>query len=147
MFPKFLVWCFALCSFPPAPQTAAPPAVPQRDTQAVAVVQQALNALESPPTDCTASGTVSLVAGSLSESATVRILTRGSGQSLESIHTPTYQSQIVYSGGMAAEVIRAQTAIHARTTWPTPAGSLYANPRAHTVGTGRVSISDYRLLN
>src|SRR5467141_1372305 len=74
----------------------------QRDPQAVTVLTQSIAAMGgSVPTDSVASGTVTLVAGSLTETGTIGILTRGVDQSSEQIQTPSVTHKIIYSRGQA----------------------------------------------
>jgi len=56
------------------------------------------------PSDSTATGTVTTVAGSLTETGTVTILTRGTNQSSEQIQTPSGFTS-VYSQGRASRII------------------------------------------
>jgi hypothetical protein len=79
---------------------------PSRDPQAVAIVQQSLATMsQSTPSDSTASGTVTLVAGSLTDSGTITILTLGTSQTSEQMQTidAGYQATI-YSNGQANQV-------------------------------------------
>ncbi len=55
----------------------------------------------SVPGDSTATGSVTITAGSNTESGTIKILTRGSSQSLEQITTSSGTTQAVYSNGVA----------------------------------------------
>jgi len=76
----------------------------QRDPQAVAAVQQAVKAMGgTAPSDSTATGAITRVAGSLTESGTITILTRGTTQTAEQINVPSGQTTAVYSNGQAAE--------------------------------------------
>lgn len=78
---------------------------PQRDPQAVAILQQALAAMGgSVPKDSVATGTVILVAGSTTENGTIRILTRGWDQSAEQLQMPSGNRTVVYSRGFGNEV-------------------------------------------
>jgi hypothetical protein len=75
-------------------------APPQRDPQALLLLQRALAVLgRTVPADSVATGSVALVEGSKSESGTIRILTRGLDQSAEQIQTPDESRSIVYSQG------------------------------------------------
>ena len=78
---------------------------PVRDPQAITVLTQAIAAMGgSVPSDSTATGTVTLVAGSTTETGTARILTRGSNQTLEEISTSQQTRELVHSRGMASEL-------------------------------------------
>jgi hypothetical protein len=86
-------------------QTATSTTTPSKDPQAIAVLQQSVVAMgTTTPTDSTATGTVTTVAGSLTESGTVTILTRGTDQTSEQIQTP-HGSTEVYSQGQASTVL------------------------------------------
>lgn len=78
---------------------------PQRDAQAVAILQQSLVAMGGTvPTDSVATGTITVVAGSTSETGTIRILSRGVDQSAEQIQTTAGNRAVIYSRGFANEV-------------------------------------------
>src|SRR5712692_6053658 len=78
---------------------------PQRDPQAVIVLQHAFAAMGATvPSDSVATGNVTLFAGSKTENGTIRILTRGLEQSAEQIQTPDANRSIVYSQGLANRV-------------------------------------------
>ena len=84
--------------------TQATPTPPTRDPQALAVLKNTLAALGSTlPADSIATGTVTAIAGSDEEQGTVRILTRGSTQSLEEIVLPNSDQTTVYCNFMAAQ--------------------------------------------
>ena len=85
--------CPALC------QTST---APTRDPQAVALVQKAIAAMGSVPTDSTATGTVTITAGGSSQTGQIEVLTRGVAQSLERLTTPSITSEFVFSGGLAS---------------------------------------------
>ncbi len=75
---------------------------PQRDPQALVLLQHAFAAMGGAlPSDSVATGNVTLVAGSKTESGTIRILTRGVDQGAEQIQTPDGNRSIVYSQGRA----------------------------------------------
>lgn len=80
--------------------------IPTRDAQAAAVVQQALAAMSrSAPSDSTATGTVTLVAGSLTDSGTITILTLGTGETSEQMQTTYAGNQaLIYSNGQANQM-------------------------------------------
>jgi hypothetical protein len=76
--------------------------VPQRDSQAVALLQSSVRAMGgSVPSDSVATGSVVVVAGSLTTSGTVRILTRGTDQTLEQLSLPQSTVATIYSRGAA----------------------------------------------
>jgi hypothetical protein len=73
------------------------------DPQAAAALQRSLTAMGPRlPSDSVASGLVIIVAGSQTQSGSVRILTRGVDQSFEEITTPLGIRQSVFSRGAAA---------------------------------------------
>ncbi len=83
-----------------AHQASSPPSTqpPQRDPQAVAILQQSAVALApTPPSDSSATGTVTIVEGSPTQSGAIQILTRGTNQSLESISLPDLSQTTVFS--------------------------------------------------
>jgi hypothetical protein len=81
------------------PQSAS---VVQRDPQATALLQSSLRAMGgSVPSDSVANGTVVIVAGSLTTSGTIRILTRGTDQTSEQLSLPQSAETTVYSRGAA----------------------------------------------
>lgn len=96
---------FLLSSFQPAQSQSPSPTTGLRDSTAVALLQQSVAAMGgSAPADSTATGTITYIAGSLGETGTIQILTRGTGQTLEEIITPHVNRTIVYSQ-LAASVI------------------------------------------
>jgi hypothetical protein len=56
-------------------------------------------------TDSVATGTITIVAGSSTDQGTIRILTRGTQQTLEEVQTPTGTHSVVFSNGEASETI------------------------------------------
>jgi hypothetical protein len=87
-----------------APASNLAQQVPQRDPQAVAALSSAIKALGgNPPADSVATGQVTLVAGSLTEAGTIRILTRGASQSLEDLQTSSTHRVVAYSNGFARQ--------------------------------------------
>jgi hypothetical protein len=79
---------------------------PASDPQAVAVVQAAITAMGgNAPTDSTATGTVTVIAGSSTDQGTVRILTRGTNQTSEQIQTSQTQITEVFSEGQASQTV------------------------------------------
>ena len=78
---------------------------PQRDPQAVVILQRSFAAMGGAvPSDSLAMGNVVLVAGSKTETGTIRILTRGLNQTLEEIQTFDGRRATIYSNGLANEV-------------------------------------------
>jgi len=78
---------------------------PPRDPQALIVLQHAFAAMGATvPSDSVATGNITLVAGSKTESGTIHILTRGLDQTAEQIETPSGTRAVVYSRGRASEI-------------------------------------------
>ena len=85
--------------------TIAAQELPQRDPQAVAVLSQSMVAMgRVAPADSVATGAVTLVAGSRSETGTVRILTRVVDQTAEHIQASYTRRSVIYSRGRASEI-------------------------------------------
>jgi len=101
---SILVIYFGLVLQIAAAQTQTTTTTATQDPQAVSVLQQSVVAMgTTTPSDSTATGTITTVAGSLTENGTVTILTRGADQTSEQIQTP-HGSTIVYSQGQASEI-------------------------------------------
>jgi hypothetical protein len=83
---------------PPAPQP------PVRDPQALAILEASIKAMGgTPPSDSTATGTVTQAAGQQSQEGTILVQTRGTDQSLEEITLPNSTTTTVYSRLIAAQ--------------------------------------------
>jgi hypothetical protein len=81
------------------------PTAPTKDAQAISILQQSVNAMASTiPSDSVASGTIQIVAGSLTTQGTIQVLTRGSTQSLVQLTTPAGTQSVIYSNGQANEL-------------------------------------------
>jgi hypothetical protein len=88
-----------------APQQASAPQ-PTRDPQAVAALQRAVTAMGAAlPSDSVATGSVIVVAGTETDQGTIRILTRGTNETLEWIDTPQAVRTQVFSQGQASETV------------------------------------------
>lgn len=99
---SILTICFGMILQGAAAKTQAAGTTPAQDPQAIAVLQQSVVAMgTTTPSDSTASGTITTVAGSLTENGTVKILTRGTDQTSEQIQTP-HGSTVIYSQGQAS---------------------------------------------
>jgi hypothetical protein len=86
-----------------AQQTSTTAQVPQRDSQATALLQAAIQAMGgSAPSDSVALGNVTLVEGSLTSSGTIRILTRGTIQTSVQVQANAKDWSVVYSNGQAS---------------------------------------------
>jgi hypothetical protein len=93
----------------PPEQSPAQATVP-RDAQAVAILQQAITAMGTVPSDSTATGTVAITEGSTSQTGTIQVLTLGTNATSETITLPTDQRIVVYSNGDAKETSGGQSA-------------------------------------
>src|SRR4029077_4593425 len=99
-----LALCFGFILRTVAAQTQTTATTPTQDPQAVAVLRQSVVAMgTTTPSDSTATGTITTVAGSLTENGTITILTRRMDQTSEQIQTP-HGWTIVYSQGQASTV-------------------------------------------
>jgi hypothetical protein len=100
----FLWFVLVLSSSPGLNSQQSVPAA-QRDQQAIALLQSSLRAMGGTvPSDSVASGNVVIVAGSLTTSGTVRILTRGTNQTSIQFQTPNVNWSVIYSNGQANRV-------------------------------------------
>jgi len=92
---------------PPSPAASSQP---QRDPQAITFLAQSLAAMASTtPSDSSATGTVTVVEGSTTQSGTIQVLTRGTDQSSEQITLPQLSYTLTYSQGLADETINSAT--------------------------------------
>jgi hypothetical protein len=85
----------------------------QRDPQAVALLQKSVSVMGVPPFDSTATGSVTTIAGSLTQQGTVTISTRGSTETSIQFQTPTDPWTVVFANGQANRVETAQTTVYA----------------------------------
>lgn len=100
---SILAFCFGMTLQIAAAHTQTIVQTPSKDPQAIAVLQQSVVAMgASAPSDSTATGTITTVAGSLTEKGTITVLTRGMDQTSEQVQTP-HGSRIIYSRGQASE--------------------------------------------
>ncbi len=84
----------------------------QRDPQAIALLQQSVAAMtRSAPADSSATGTITIVEGSTTQSGTIQILTLGTAQTSETLTLPSGTRTVVYSSGSAEETSGGQSAI------------------------------------
>lgn len=107
----FALFSVALLTFGPeivfAQQSVPPPASlsPQRDPQALALLQQAVAAMTpTPPSDSSATGSVTVVEGSTTQQGTIQILTLGTTQTSETLSLPAGQRTVIYSNGASKEI-------------------------------------------
>jgi hypothetical protein len=95
------------------PQTPAPSTnAPQRDPQAVALLQKSISVMGVPPSDSTATGNVTTVAGSLTQQGTVTILTRGSTETSIQFQMSNNPWTVVFANGQANKVETSQTTVY-----------------------------------
>jgi hypothetical protein len=92
----------------PSPTTASP----QRDPQGVALLQKSVSVMGVPPSDSTATGSVTIVAGSLTQQGTVTILTRGSTETSIQFQMPTNPWTVVFASGQANKIETTQTKVY-----------------------------------
>lgn len=83
------------------------PAAPVRDAQAVAVLQATVKAMGggNVPSDSTATGSVTETVGSESQEGSIQILTRGTGESLETMNLPDLSQTTVFWYWIAGQTI------------------------------------------
>jgi outer membrane lipoprotein-sorting protein len=84
----------------------------ERDPRALAVLEESLVAMgRAVPSDSSATGIVTIVEGSTSDSGTIQILTRGSNQTAETINLSNGRRAVIYSNGEAREVHGTQSTV------------------------------------
>lgn len=81
---------------------------PIRDPQAVALVQKAIAAMGTVPSDSTATGAIQVVAGSTSQTGTIQISTLGITSTSETVFLASDQKTTVYSSWSAKETTNGQ---------------------------------------
>ncbi len=97
---SFLLVASVAFSLAPSLHSQQPP----RDRQAAAILQAAATAMGGTvPSDSVATGSVVVVAGSKTDTGTIRILTRGTDQTAELIQISDGTRALIYSGGQAAK--------------------------------------------
>jgi hypothetical protein len=83
----------------------------QRDLQAIAILQQSVAAMASAvPADSSATGTVTVVEGSTTQTGSIQILTLGASQTSETLILRDGQRSVVYSNGDAKEIAGSESA-------------------------------------
>jgi hypothetical protein len=87
------------------PMPFTPPST-VRDPQALTILQNSISAMGSTvPVDSTATGSVTIVAGTKTDYGTIQILTRGIDQSSDQITLPDQTISVIYSRGQANEIV------------------------------------------
>lgn len=82
----------------------------QRDPTAIALVQESVAAMATTvPSDSSATGTITVVEGSTTQSGTISIQTLGTGETSETINLSSGQRAVIYSNGDAKEINGTQT--------------------------------------
>lgn len=77
---------------------------PDRDAQAVTLLQQSFSAMaKTLPSDSSATGMVTVVEGSATQTGTIQILTLGTSATSEILNLPNEQRTVIYSNGAAKE--------------------------------------------
>jgi outer membrane lipoprotein-sorting protein len=108
-----LLFAFVLAALSATARQSSPPATqtPQRDAQAVTILQQSVAAMASTvPSDSSATGTVTVVEGSTTQTGAIQILTLGPTQTSETLNLTNGQRSIIYSNGDALETTATQSA-------------------------------------
>ncbi len=110
-FPRLVSFGLALLLISASlPAQQSPP--PQRDPAAISLIQKSVAAMATnAPADSSATGTITIVEGSSTLTGTVQILTRGTGQTAETITLSDAQRAVIYSNGDAKEVNGTQSTI------------------------------------
>lgn len=95
------------------PQTPGSTATgPQRDAQAVTLLQQSISAFgPAQPSDSTATGNVTITAGSSTTQGTVTIMTRGTTQSSIQFQMPSDSWSVISSSGQANKIEASATTV------------------------------------
>src|SRR2546427_10131515 len=76
----------------------------RRDPQALAMLRSSIAAMGKVPSDSTATGSVTVVAGSLTTQGTVQIETLGSAETSIQFQIPSGSWSVIYSNGQANRV-------------------------------------------
>jgi hypothetical protein len=75
---------------------------PTKSAQAVSILQNSVTTMASAiPSDSVASGSIQIVAGSLTTQGTIRVSTKGSAESLVQVTTPQATNTVIFSNGQA----------------------------------------------
>jgi hypothetical protein len=93
------------------PSTATSTA-PKRDLQAVTLLQKSVSAMGAMPSDSTATGSVTTIAGSLTQQGTVTILTRGSNETSIQFQMPNNPWTVVFANGQVNKLETSQTTVY-----------------------------------
>jgi len=113
--PVLSLLCVCLLCFPAGSQqaTSTSTAPPQRDAEAVALLQQSVASFGSiQPFDSTATGSVTITAGSLTTEGTVTILTKGVTETSIQFHMPENPWTVIFANGQANKVEATQTTVY-----------------------------------
>jgi hypothetical protein len=92
--------------------TTSSTSAPVRDPQGVALLQKSISVMGVPPSDSSATGSVTTVAGSLTQQGTVTILTRGSAQTSIQFQMPDNPWTVVFASGQANKLETTQTTVY-----------------------------------
>lgn len=109
---SFLLVCFLSVPVDSHQASTTPTAPSQRDPQAVALLQQSVSVMGVPPTDSTATGNVTTVAGSLTQQGTVTILTKGSTETSIQFQVPNNPRTVIFANGQANKIETSQTTVY-----------------------------------
>ncbi|MGB8521603.1 MAG: hypothetical protein WCD43_01435 [Candidatus Acidiferrales bacterium] len=81
-----------------------PSTTPSQDPQAISILQQSVSTMATTtPSDSIATGNVQIQAGGAQSTGTVRILTKGTAESLWQLTLPNSAKTIIFSNGQASE--------------------------------------------
>jgi hypothetical protein len=105
----FLAFLITFLLNPQAPQGLPPVVV--RDPQAVALLQKSIATMGVLPSDSSASGNITIVAGGSTDQGTIQILTRGTTETSVSVETGTANWQVIFSGGQANRIEASTTSV------------------------------------
>jgi hypothetical protein len=107
---SFLLISSSSAGIPQTPSTTT--SAPQRDPQAVALLQTSISVMGVPPSDSTANGNVTIVAGSLTQQGAVTILTRGSTETSIQFQMRDNPWTIVFANGQVNKIEASQTTVY-----------------------------------
>ena len=107
------LFLFSLSLSVDSQQATTTPTAPQRDAQAVALLQQSVAAFGPvQPSDSTATGNVTITQGSLTMQGTVTILTKGSAQTSIQFQVPNNPWTVIFANGQANKVEPSETTVY-----------------------------------
>lgn len=94
---------FLFGTYSVAPQQT--PVTPTRDPQALTILAQSVSAMgATTPLDSMATGSIAVVSGSLTQSGTIRVLTKGTAETSVQMTMPDETRTIIFANGQADDV-------------------------------------------